>query len=96
MAAMDRETLVRILDHASGLSGKEPRFDVADNHRLRFYIGRPGRAMEVSAVRSVTVERDFIAIECDDEDVVYVAFEDVHAVAVRSNEPKKGHRAGFA
>lgn len=93
---MDRETLVRILGQASGVTGKEPRFEVAEGHRLTLYLGRPGRAMEVTDIRTVTLESDFVAIEHAAEDTLYCATEDLHAVSVRSTQAKAERRAGFS
>ncbi|MFW6066763.1 MAG: hypothetical protein ACOC97_00375 [Myxococcota bacterium] len=96
MAAMDRETLVRILTKAPGVAGKEPRFEVGDQHRLTLYLGRPGRAMEVRDVRALDLESDFIAVDGGDQGTLYCALEDVHAVAVQSNERGRERRAGFS
>jgi hypothetical protein len=95
MAAMDRDTLLRILTHAPGLTGNEPRFEVAEDHRVTFYIGRPGRAMEVTDARAVLVESDFVAFDRGTEGAFYVAAADINGVASRPTEAKSERRAGF-
>lgn len=96
MAAMDRETLVRILAQAPGVSGNEPRFDIAEDHRLTLYLGSPGRAMEVADIRSIAIEADFVCIDNGEDGFVYCGTDDVHAVSVKPTRPKSNRRAGFS
>lgn len=95
MAAMDRDTLVHVLTHAPGLTGTAPRFEVAEDHRVTFYIGRLGRAMEVADARAVLVEGQFVALDRGDEGLLYVAADDVHGVACKAVKAKSERRPGF-
>jgi hypothetical protein len=95
MAAMDRDTLVRIFTDAPGLNGKEPRFEVAEDHKVTMYIGRLGRAMEVSDIQAVELGSDYVTIDRGAEGAFYVASEDVHGVSVRPTKAKSERRAGF-
>jgi hypothetical protein len=92
---MDRETFVQVLAHAPAFEGKEPRFEVAEDYRISLYLGRPGRAVEVTDIRAIVLERHFVIVDRGGEGTLYIAAEDVHAVAVRPTKAKSERRAGF-
>jgi len=93
---MDASTLALILDAADGVTGGESRYEVADDHRATFYLGRPGQAMEAKEVLSLTLGEGFVALtRGEPEGTLYVPIESVAAVHVRKAKTEEGRRTGF-
>lgn len=95
---MDRTTLTRILEHAEGISGSGHKFEVAEKHRVTFYIGEPGEAMTVAdvAVCSLTEDSFLVLTTRDSSTTYYVEYSSVVAIANRPPTEEFGRRAGFA
>jgi len=93
---MDASTLARILEAADGVTGGESRYEVADDHRLTFYLGRPGQAMEAREVLTIELGEGFVAItRGDDEGTLYAPIDTVAALHVRRAKTEEGRRTGF-
>lgn len=93
---MDASTLAQILEAADGVTGGESRYEVADDHRATFYLGRPGQAMEAGDVLTIALGDGFVALtRRDDEGTLYAPIESVAALKVRRAKSDEGRRTGF-
>ena len=93
---MEASTLARILDAADGVTGGDSKYEVDENHRVTFYLGRPGQAMEARDVEAIAVSEGFIALtRRDEEGVLYAPTAEVAAVSVRRAKTGEGRRTGF-
>ena len=60
---MDRTTLGRILESADGvLTAKGDRYEVAEGHRISFYLGDVGEAMIVRDVATCVNGEHFVTL----------------------------------
>ncbi|MCA9578762.1 MAG: hypothetical protein R3B40_01705 [Polyangiales bacterium] len=97
---MNRSTLENILDRASGVTratknGSE--FEVEEGHRVTFYLGRPGQAMEISDVQRCQLHDDFVELASgESETVTFVEYDAIHALAAKPPKGDAKRRAGFA
>jgi hypothetical protein len=94
MRAMERDTFLRMLERAPGISGSGERFDVDDEHRVTLYTGRPSQAMQVNDVTAFALAEGFIEVTTRDEGTFFVGDESIHAISVNETKSKTG-RAGF-
>ncbi|MBO6938632.1 MAG: hypothetical protein JJ863_26935 [Deltaproteobacteria bacterium] len=93
---MDASTLAQILEAADGVTGGGSRYEVADDHRATFYLGRPGQAMEAREVSTIELGEGFVAItRREDEGTLYAPVESVAALHVRKAKTEEGRRTGF-
>ena len=96
---MNRKTLERILDRAEGTSsskGEDAEFAISEEHRLTFYLGRPGQAMEISNVSTVRLEEGHVELTSRDGDTVsFIEYDALHAVRATRPSEDKSHRTGF-
>lgn len=93
---MDKAILRSILGQAQGVTADGSAYEVAEKHRLTFYIGRPGQAMVVSDVASCRLEDHFVAIVSRESGAtIYVEYETIHALSDRPPAPDLSRRAGF-
>ena len=97
IAAMQRETLLAILQRADGVSADGDRHRTNDGHQLTVYVGQPGRAVAIDHVLSLQLAPTHIEIEARDRGTFYVSYEAVHALLDAGKNEKKGavSRAGF-
>lgn len=95
---MTRQTLAKILEAAEGIAAADGgRYEVADKHRVTFYIGRPGQAMAVSEVAACALEDDFVRVVTREHGTsLFVEYDAVHAVADRPPKDREERRAGFS
>ena len=82
MRAMQRETLEAILGRSAGFSRTEGRFKAADEHEVSVYIGRPGSAMALQGVLSLSLVDSHVEIEVKDRGTFFTTYEALHAVLV--------------
>lgn len=93
---MDASTLAQILQAADGVTGGESRYEVADDHRATFYLGRPGQAMEAREVQSIELGEGFVAFtRREEEGILYTPVEAVAAMHIRKAKNDEGRRTGF-
>ncbi len=93
---MDASTLAQILEAADGVTGGESRYEVAEDHRATFYLGRPGQAMEARDVLSIEIGTGFVALTREEyEGTLYAPVESVAALYVRKAKTEEGRRTGF-
>ena len=100
---MNRTTLERILDHAEGISRENggskdaSEFGIQEGHRVTFYLGRPGQAMEISDVSQCVLHEDFVEVsERESDNTSYIEYDAIHAVAAKPPKGEARRRAGFA
>ena len=96
---MNRSTLENILDRASGITRAKngSEFDVEEGHRVTFYLGRPGQAMELPDLQRAKLHDDFVELTGNEsETVTFVDYEAIHAVAAKPPKGDAKRRAGFA
>ena len=96
---MNRSTLENILDRASGVTRAKnaSEFEVGEGHRVTFYLGRPGQAMEISDLQRAKLHDDFVELTGNEsETVTFVDYEAIHAVAAKPPKGDAKRRAGFA
>lgn len=94
---MKRATLKSILDQAEGIDSVDGGYEVADKHRVTFYIGEPGDAMVVSDIVRVRLSDDFVAVTSGDSGATtYCQDDSIQAISTRPPKPKQERRAGFA
>ncbi len=93
---MEANTLAKILDAADGVTGGAERYEVAEDHRVTFYLGKPGQAMEARDVATIAVGDGFLALtRRDEEGTLYAPLTEVAAVSVRKAKTDEGRRTGF-
>ncbi len=96
MPPMDRKTLAEILSHAPGIEHAKSRYEVAEDHRVTFYLGQLGRAMAVGEVAACVLDDAFIEIILrEDGATLWVDYDTVTAVADRTSRPAAERRPGF-
>ncbi|MCA9536915.1 MAG: hypothetical protein KC593_24700 [Myxococcales bacterium] len=97
---MNRSTLENILDRASGVTRGAKNgsvFEVEEGHRVTFYLGRPGQAMEISDLQRCTLHDDYVELASgESETITFVEYEAIHALAAKPPKGDAKRRAGFA
>ncbi len=103
MLPMTRDTLIQILKRVPGAraaeqsSKSEPSYEFAESHKIAFYIGQPGRAMLVANVAKCRLDEQYVELETrEEESIVFVLYDAIHAVAGRAPKKDADRRAGFA
>jgi hypothetical protein len=93
---MDRTTLARILGSAAGVTAaKDDRFDVAEGHKISFYLGELGESMVVRDVATVINGESFVTLVHREDGVsLYVEHALVRAIAATPSK-SAGRRPGF-
>ncbi len=95
---MERITLAQILQTADGIadSGKDG-YRVKDTHRVSFYLGQAGQAMEISDVERCVLEESFVAIHRrEQKGIVYVDYVVVYGLATRAMKEGEARKTGFS
>ncbi len=95
---MERNTLAKILDTADGIvSGGKDGYRVKDSHRVSFYLGQAGQAMEISDVERCVLEEGFVAIHRrEQKGIVFVDYGVVYGLATRALKEGEARKTGFA
>lgn len=93
---MDRTTLGRILESADGvLTAKGDRYEVAEGHRISFYLGDVGEAMIVRDVATCVNGEHFVTLVHREDSVsLFVEHSLIRAVAATPSK-SGGRRPGF-
>ena len=93
---MTRETLAKMLEATAGVAEEKGTWEVADEHRVTFYVGQPGQAMSLSDVKSLRLHDGFLEVVMREHGTsVFVSDEDVAGFANRPLKTKEARRAGF-
>jgi len=79
---MQRETLEDILGRSSGLQRTEDRWKSVEEREVSVYVGKPGSAMALQSVLSITLLDTHAEIEVKDRGTFYTTYEALHAVLV--------------
>jgi hypothetical protein len=87
---MQRETLEAILNRSSGLQRLEGRWRAVDEHEVAVYVGKPGSAMALQSVLSLTLLDTHAEIEVKDRGTFYTTYEALHAVLVGPRKERAG------
>ena len=90
---MKKETLLKILERAAGLTKDGGCFRSQNGHNIAFYLGEPGNAMVINGVQTVIVEAEHLEIVAKSSTTLYVTYEAVHALSVKQEEDSKDSRA---
>jgi hypothetical protein len=95
---MERNTLAQILHTADGITdGGKDGYRVADTHRVSFYLGQAGQAMEISDVERCVLEESFVAIHRrEQKGVVFVDYAVVYGLATRALKEGEARKTGFS
>lgn len=92
---MERATLTAILERADGTErtsgGDGDVFRTRDGHDLTLYLGRPGSAMPLPHVLSVTLTDSYACVEARERGVLYTTYEAIHGLL---DSKKKGSSSG--
>ena len=91
---MERETLVTILKRAAHEEEAGKRYTPEEEQELNFYLGRPGNAMVVTHVLSVSLFDSHLEVEARDKGTVYTGYDSVHAVLTAPRSAGKSGRGG--
>lgn len=79
---MQRETLEAILGRTTGLQRDGARWKAVEEHEVAVYVGRPGSALALQNVLSITLLDTHVEIEAKDRGAFYTTYEAIHAVLV--------------
>ena len=90
IAAMQRETLLAILERAEGVRKDGDRLRVNDEHHVTVYVGQPGRAVAIDHVLSLFLAPTHLELEARDRGIFYVSYDAVHALLDSGKKEKKG------
>lgn len=93
---MERSTLARILSSAAGVTAaKEDRYEVAEGHKLSFYLGEVGEAMIVRDVATCVNGEHFVTLVHREDGVsLFVEHAMIRAIAATPSK-SSGRRPGF-
>lgn len=94
MRAMQRETLELILSRTHGTERTADRFVTREAHELTVYVGRPGSAMALQNVLSITLADAHVEIEVKERGTFYTAYDAVHALLDGPRKERSGGRSG--
>ena len=101
---MNRDTLEKILQRmvASGSLAQDgdadggERFEIQEGHRVTFYIGRPGQAMQIEDIGALQLLETHLELASKDgASTSYLQFDALHAVKATASE-RSSRRAGFS
>jgi hypothetical protein len=90
IAAMQRETLLAILERAEGVRTDGDRHRTAEDHHLTLYVGQPGRAVAIDHVLSLFLAPTHLELEARDRGTFYVSYDAIHALLDANKKEKKG------
>ncbi|MBC7173064.1 MAG: hypothetical protein H5U40_11575, partial [Polyangiaceae bacterium] len=92
------KTLSEILKSADGIAdGGKDGFRVKDSHRVSFYLGQAGQAMEISDVERCVLEESFVSIHRrEQKGTVYVDYSVVYGLASRAMKEGEARKTGFS
>jgi hypothetical protein len=90
IGAMQRETLLAILERAEGVRKDGDRLRVNDEHHVTVYVGQPGRAVAIDHVLSLFLAPTHLELEARDRGTFYVSYDAVHALLDADKKEKKG------
>lgn len=95
---MERTTLAQVLHTADGIvDSGEDGYQVKDTHRVSFYLGQAGQAMEISDVERCMLEEGFVALHRrEQKGVVYVDYGVVYGLATRAMKEGEARKTGFS
>jgi hypothetical protein len=94
---MNRSTLESILDRVGGVKKKGSEFEVEEGHRVTFYLGRPGQAMEISDLQRCVLHDEYVELASgESETTTYAEYDAIHALAAKPPKGDARRRAGFA
>jgi hypothetical protein len=92
--AMQRDTLLTILQRAPAVRLDGDRYLVNDDHDLTVYLGQPGRATAIDHVLSIALAEEHIEVEARDRGTLYVTYEVVHALLDGRRKERRGTAGG--
>ena len=94
IAAMQRETLLAILERATGLSKDGERYTVREGHQLTVFIGQPGRSVAIEHVLGLLASATHLEVEARDRGTFYLGYDALHALLDAPRKDRKGGPAG--
>ena len=94
IAAMQRDTLLSILQRTEAMRLDGDRFRVKEDHDLTVYLGQPGRATAIDHVLSLALADGHIEVEARDRGTFYVTYEVVHALLDGRRKEHRGPGGG--
>jgi hypothetical protein len=97
IALMERSTLARILDAAEGIAGTKQSYQVSDSHRVSFYLGQAGQAMEIADVDRCELHEDYLVLHRrDNKGTVYIEYGAVYGLSNKALRDGEARRTGFS
>jgi hypothetical protein len=94
---MERTTLAHILDATDGITGGKDGYRIGEDHRVSFYLGQAGQAMEISDIDRCELHEGYLAVHRrDHKGVLFAEYGAIYAVACRAMREGESRRTGFA